>query len=70
MAASEVLASLRSKVAGETGEMEEPVTGDVQIFLASKENSVSMRSIGVSNQTILNFMVQSTYRRIHFDVVI
>ncbi|GJM87138.1 hypothetical protein PR202_ga03063 [Eleusine coracana subsp. coracana] len=45
-AASEVLASLRSKVAGETGEMEEPVTGDVQIFLASKENSVSMRSIG------------------------
>jgi hypothetical protein len=70
MAASEVLASLRSKVAGETGEMEEPVTGDVQIFLASKENSVSMRSIGVSNQTILNFMVQSTYWRIHFDVVI
>jgi hypothetical protein len=70
MAASEVLASLRSKVAGETGEMEEPVTGDVQIFLASKENSVSMRSTGVSNQTILNFMVQSTYWRIHFDVVI
>ncbi|GJN22494.1 hypothetical protein PR202_gb10059 [Eleusine coracana subsp. coracana] len=45
-AASEVLTSLRSKVAGDTGEMEEPVTGDVQIFLASKENSVSMRSIG------------------------
>ncbi|OAY69397.1 DNA replication licensing factor MCM5 [Ananas comosus] len=45
-AAAEVLVSLRSKVAGETGEMEEPVTGDVQIFLSSKENCVSMRSIG------------------------
>ncbi|KQK01163.1 DNA replication licensing factor MCM5 [Brachypodium distachyon] len=45
-AGSEVLASLRSKVAGETGEMEEPVTGDVQIFLSSKENCLSMRSIG------------------------
>ncbi|XP_010942148.1 DNA replication licensing factor MCM5 [Elaeis guineensis] len=45
-AAAEVLASLRSKVAAETGEMEEPVTGDVQVFLSSKENSVSMRSIG------------------------
>uniref|UniRef100_A0A0D9VM69 DNA replication licensing factor MCM5 n=1 Tax=Leersia perrieri TaxID=77586 RepID=A0A0D9VM69_9ORYZ len=45
-AAAEVLASLRSKVAGETGEMEEPVTGDVQIFLSSKENCLSMRSIG------------------------
>lgn len=43
-----MLASLRSKVAGETGEMEEPVTGEVQIFLSSKENSVSMRSLGVS----------------------
>ncbi|RWW55493.1 hypothetical protein BHE74_00037871 [Ensete ventricosum] len=46
-AASEVLASLRSKVAGETGEMEEPITGEVQVFLSSKESSVSMRSIGV-----------------------
>uniref|UniRef100_A0ACD5ZC25 Uncharacterized protein n=1 Tax=Avena sativa TaxID=4498 RepID=A0ACD5ZC25_AVESA len=45
-AGSEVLASLRSKVAGETGEMEEPITGDVQIFLSSKENCLSMRSIG------------------------
>ncbi|RLM79143.1 DNA replication licensing factor MCM5 [Panicum miliaceum] len=45
-AAAEVLASLRSKVAGETGEMEDPVTGDVQIFLSSKENCLSMRSIG------------------------
>lgn len=46
-AASEILASLRSKVAGETGEMEEPVTGDVQIFLSSKENCISMRLTGV-----------------------
>ncbi|KAJ4792586.1 DNA helicase [Rhynchospora pubera] len=45
-AASEILASLRSKVAGETGEMEEPVTGDVQIFLSSKENCISMRLTG------------------------
>ena len=44
---SEVLASLRSKVAGETGEMEAPVTGDVQIFLSSKENCVSMGSFNV-----------------------
>ncbi|KAI4984048.1 hypothetical protein ZWY2020_040901 [Hordeum vulgare] len=47
-AGSEVLASLRSKVAGETWEMEEPVTGDVQIFLSSKENCVSMKSIGIT----------------------
>ena len=44
---SEVLANLRSKVTGETGEMEEPVTSDVQIFLSSKENCVSMGSIDV-----------------------
>ncbi|KAF8393078.1 hypothetical protein HHK36_021319 [Tetracentron sinense] len=46
IAAAEVLGSLRSKVAGETGEMEEPVTGEVQILLTSKEDSVSMRSLG------------------------
>lgn len=51
-AAAEVLVSLRSKVAGETGEMEEPVTGDVQIFLSSKENCVSMRSIGVDSMIL------------------
>lgn len=45
-AAAEVLASLRSKVANETGDMEEPETGDVQIFISSKESSVSMRSVG------------------------
>ncbi|WOK96282.1 DNA replication licensing factor MCM5 [Canna indica] len=52
-AASEVLASLRSKVAGETGEMEEPVTGEVQIFLSSKESSVSMRLIGAEHMSKL-----------------
>ncbi|KAM0939110.1 putative DNA helicase [Dioscorea sansibarensis] len=52
-AAAEVLASLRSKVAGETGEMEEPVTGDVQIFLSSKEGSVSMRSVGAEHMSKL-----------------
>lgn len=46
-AASEILSSLRSKVSGETGEMEEPVSGDVQIFLSSKENCISMRLTGV-----------------------
>jgi DNA replication licensing factor MCM5 len=33
--------------------MEEPVTGDVQIFLSSKENCLSMRSVGVSSEAIL-----------------
>ncbi|KAH7860671.1 hypothetical protein Vadar_016566 [Vaccinium darrowii] len=45
-AAAEVLASLRSRVAGETGEMEEPETGEVQILLTSDEDSASMRSLG------------------------
>lgn len=47
-AAAEVLASLRSRVAGETGEMEEPETGEVQILLTSDEDSVSMRSLGAA----------------------
>ncbi|CAO2822530.1 unnamed protein product [Amaranthus hypochondriacus] len=45
-AASEVLASLKSKVAGDTGEMEEPFTEDIQILLTSNEDSISMRSLG------------------------
>lgn len=40
--------SLKSKVPGETGELEEPMSGEVQIMLSSKEDSVSMRSLGVS----------------------
>ncbi|CAK9326524.1 unnamed protein product [Citrullus colocynthis] len=45
-AAGEVLMNLKTKVAGETGEMVEPVPGDVQILLTSKEDPVSMRSLG------------------------
>ncbi|GLJ43023.1 hypothetical protein SUGI_0892890 [Cryptomeria japonica] len=45
-AASEVLGALKSKVTGETGEMEEPTSGEVQILLCSKENIISMRSLG------------------------
>ncbi|XP_074281244.1 DNA replication licensing factor MCM5 [Silene latifolia] len=45
-AAAEVLTSFKSKVAGETGEMEEPVAQDVQILLTSREDSLSMRSLG------------------------
>ncbi|KAJ0089449.1 hypothetical protein Patl1_14844 [Pistacia atlantica] len=43
-AAAEVLASLKMKV-----DMEEPKTEDVQILLTSKEDSMSMRSLGVSS---------------------
>ncbi|KAI7757403.1 hypothetical protein M8C21_007155 [Ambrosia artemisiifolia] len=45
-AAAEVNANLKSRVAGETGEMEEPQTGEVQILLKSEEDPVSMRSLG------------------------
>lgn len=45
-AAAEVLAGLKSKIAGEAGEMEEPSTGEVQVLLSSKENSISIRSLG------------------------
>ncbi|GMI81446.1 MINICHROMOSOME MAINTENANCE 5 [Hibiscus trionum] len=45
-AAGEVLASLKMKVTGDSGEMVEPPTGEVQILLASKEDPVSMRSLG------------------------
>lgn len=46
-AAAEVLVGLKSKVAGDTGEMEEPTTGEVQVLLSSKENPSSMRALGV-----------------------
>ncbi|KAF3679863.1 DNA replication licensing factor MCM5 [Capsicum annuum] len=45
-AAVEVLASLRSRIAGESGEMEEPEIGEVQILLRSEQDSMSMRSLG------------------------
>lgn len=47
-AAAQVLVSLKTKVPGDTGEMEDPVAGDVQILLSSKTDPVSMRSLGVS----------------------
>lgn len=49
--------SLKSKVPGETGEMEEPETRDVQILLTSKEDPVSMRSVGVSGVLLLSFFL-------------
>ena len=58
-AAAEVLVSLRSKVAGETGEMEDPVTGDVQVLLTSREDPVSMRFLGVSVFFFLLFFLFS-----------
>ncbi|KAL9377035.1 hypothetical protein Peur_031155 [Populus x canadensis] len=45
-AASEVLQSLRLKEQGESGEMKEPETREVQILLSSKEDPVSMRLLG------------------------
>ncbi|KAJ8562231.1 hypothetical protein K7X08_011522 [Anisodus acutangulus] len=45
-AAAEVLASLRLRVASESGEMEEPEIGEVQILLRSEQDSMSMRSLG------------------------
>ena len=48
MEAAEVLASFSLKVANETSVMEELDTGDVQIVLSSKENPISVQSIGQS----------------------
>ncbi|XP_045827556.1 DNA replication licensing factor MCM5 [Trifolium pratense] len=45
-AAAQVLVNLKTKVAGDTGAMEDAAPGDVQILLTSKEDSVSMRSLG------------------------
>ncbi|KAL6523446.1 minichromosome maintenance protein 5 [Orobanche gracilis] len=45
-AAAEVLVSLKSRVAGETGEMEEPVPGEVQVLLRSQQDPVSIRLLG------------------------
>ncbi|CAA3005115.1 DNA replication licensing factor MCM5 [Olea europaea subsp. europaea] len=45
-AAAEVLSSLRSRVSGESGEMEEPETGEVQILLRSDQDPASIRSLG------------------------
>lgn len=54
--------SLRSRVAGETGEMEDPVTGDVQVLLTSREDPVSMRLLGVSGCfLIFNFLFSAWF---------
>ncbi|KAH7546229.1 hypothetical protein FEM48_Zijuj01G0178300 [Ziziphus jujuba var. spinosa] len=45
-AAGQVLASLKTKEPGNEGQLEEPVPEDVQILLTSKEDPVSMRSLG------------------------
>lgn len=55
-AAAEVNANLKSRVAGETGQMEEPETGEVQILLKSDEDPVSMRSLGVVILLLANFL--------------
>ncbi|KAL3632448.1 minichromosome maintenance protein 5 [Castilleja foliolosa] len=47
-AAAQVLVGLKSRVAGETGEMEEPVPGEVQILLKSVQDSASIRSLGLA----------------------
>jgi len=52
VAAAEVLVGLKSKVAGEGGEMEEPSTGDVQVLLTSKESPVSIRNLAVSGPSL------------------
>ncbi|KAF3452998.1 hypothetical protein FNV43_RR03431 [Rhamnella rubrinervis] len=45
-AAGQVLANLKTKERGNEGQLEEPVPEDVQILLTSKEDPVSMRSLG------------------------
>ncbi|GAB2216589.1 hypothetical protein Droror1_Dr00024364 [Drosera rotundifolia] len=61
-AAGEALSWLKPKVAIESGEMEEPVSGDVQILLTSKEDPISMRSLGVNPCT---YRLEKQF--LHFD---
>jgi len=49
--------SLKTKVAGDTGAMEDPIPGDVQILLTSKEDPISMRSLGVCGLNIIQFTI-------------
>lgn len=46
--AAEVLASLKSRVSTDDGEMKDPVPEEVQILLMSEEDPLSLRSLGVS----------------------
>jgi DNA replication licensing factor MCM5 len=59
-----VLSGLKSKVAGDSGEMEEPTTGEVQVLLSSKENPTSMRMMGVSCNFKLEVACKLFYRLI------
>ncbi|KAK7291982.1 hypothetical protein RIF29_07576 [Crotalaria pallida] len=45
-AASQVLSSLKTKVLADSGLLEDAVTADVQVLLSSKEDPISMRSLG------------------------
>lgn len=56
-----MLVGLKSKVAGEDGEMEEPGTGDVQVLLTSKENAVEIRTLAVFTMTLLFKSLQSSF---------
>ncbi|XP_026445454.1 DNA replication licensing factor MCM5-like isoform X1 [Papaver somniferum] len=53
-AAAEVLSSLKSKVPGETGEIDDPTAAEIQILLTSKEDPVSMRALGAQSISKLN----------------
>lgn len=48
VAAGEVLVGLKSKVVVGRGELEDPVTGDVQVMLSSKEHPMSIRALGAT----------------------
>ncbi|KAK9947397.1 hypothetical protein M0R45_003023 [Rubus argutus] len=48
-AAGQVLANLKTKVAGNEGQLEEPVPEDVQILLTSREDPASMRRLGAQS---------------------
>ncbi|KAH9654541.1 DNA replication licensing factor MCM5 [Citrus sinensis] len=61
-AAAEVLASLKMKV-----DNEEPKTEEVQILLTSKEDSMSMRSIGISGITIAASRVKAKATYVHLS---
>lgn len=52
--AADVLVGLKSKESGKDGELEEPVTGDVQVLLTSKEKATSIRGLTVSMRCLLN----------------
>ncbi|KAE9609774.1 putative DNA helicase [Lupinus albus] len=45
-AAAQVLSALKTKVVSDSGVLEDAATGDVQILLTSKEDPISMRSLG------------------------